>query len=84
MNLQDFLKLHPDHTISFNEGKDLHKDICKQMPIYLTNDQSCRLKEYLESCLLYKSIEQNLINELEFICKNIHIDDNTNVVQKNV
>ncbi|GEM_PF-3813203 len=65
MKLQEFIKLHPEHNISFEDGQELHKDIALNGTEVLKSEQAILLCEYLEKCLLHRSVELSLINKLE-------------------
>lgn len=65
MKLQEFIKLHPEHEISFEDGKELHRDIALNGIEKLKAEQAFLLCEYLEKCLFHQSVESSLINKLE-------------------
>lgn len=65
MKLQEFIKLNPEHDISFEDGQELHKDIALNGTEVLKSEQAILLCEYLEKCLLHRSVEPSLINKLE-------------------
>ncbi len=65
MKLKKFIDLPPEHTISFEEGQELHKDIALNGVPPLKSDKILLLLEYLDSCLLHQSVEPGLIRKLE-------------------
>ena len=59
MRLQDFIKLPPKHTNSFENGQKLDKDIALRGSAGLSKEQSDRLRTYLEICLLHQKLDPN-------------------------
>ena len=76
MNLQDFLNLPPEHVISFEDVQELNKSIVLNGSAGLTEEQSLRLREYLEVCLLHQAVDPALRKNLETISKELHAGDN--------
>ena len=71
MRLQDFLNLPSEHTISFEDGQKLHKDIALRGSAGLSKEQSDRLRTYLEICLLHQTVEPDQIDKLDEICRDL-------------
>ncbi len=67
MKLKEFINLPPEHEISFADGQELHKDIALNGISILKPGQASLVIDYLESCLLHQSVEQNLISKLESV-----------------
>ena len=71
MNIQEFLNLPPEHTISFEDSKELHKEIALKGLAGLSNKHAVRLQEYLELCLLHRTVSPALRNKLQTICEDL-------------
>lgn len=67
MRLQEFLNLRPEHSISYEDGRELHEDIALNGCVAMSKEQCCHLKNYLEVCLLHQSVEPELVNKLETV-----------------
>jgi len=67
MRLYDFLNLPNEHNISFEDGQALHKDIVLNGVDKLNTDQSRRLRDYLEACLVHESVEPDMLTSLDEI-----------------
>ena len=67
MKLKEFIDLPPEHTISFEESQELHKDIALSGVSTLKSDKISLLLEYLDSCLLRQSVEPALVSKLELV-----------------
>jgi hypothetical protein len=78
MNLSEFLNLSPDHTISFEDGKELHEEIALKGSAGLSSEHSLRLHEYLEVCLLHQTISPALRCKLQAICNDLRGSDGEN------
>jgi hypothetical protein len=68
MNLSEFLNLSPSHTISFEDSKELHQEIALKGSSGLSRENSLRLYEYLEVCLLHQTVSPALRCKLQGIC----------------
>ena len=71
MNLSEFLNLSPGHTISFEDGKELHEEIALKGLSGMSREHSLRLHEYLEVCLLHQTISPDLRYRLQGICNEL-------------
>lgn len=71
MTLYEFFNVPAGHDISYEDGIELHKEIAKTGPKGLSDEDSERLLEYLEACLLHQSVSPDLVNTLQKICDRI-------------
>lgn len=67
MRLQDFLNLPPEHTVPYEDGRELHEDIARNRFAALSTEQSDRLLKYLEVCLLHKAVDPELEEKIEAV-----------------
>jgi len=71
VKLKDFLKLPPEHTIEFDDGRELHRDIALNGATGLSEGQAKLLEDYLAQSLLYQTVEPTLIENLEAALKQL-------------
>ena len=71
MKIDEFLTLPPEHTITYEDGQELHKSIASNGITGLNREQSLRIMEYLDVCLLHGVVDRDLIDELEAIREEI-------------
>lgn len=71
MNLQEFLNLPPEHTITYEDAQELQKSIASNGCAGLKTEQSLRILEYLDVCLLHEVVDRDLRDSLEAIREEI-------------